>query len=100
MQTSNQLLRQSVITIKKRKNLLRLDESNVNHLFKYAMFDKEQKKGYKPSARNLTNWHYDDKEDSYTHPDGGAIVFTMSNIRKHRRTFNRKSRFTTPMNLN
>ena len=30
----------------------------------------------------------------------GIIVFTISNIRKHRRTFNRKSRFTTLMNLN
>jgi hypothetical protein len=30
----------------------------------------------------------------------GAIVFTIPNIRKHRRTFNRKSRFTTLMNLN
>ena len=30
----------------------------------------------------------------------GAIVFTISSTRKHRRTFNRKSRFTTLMNLN
>jgi len=33
------------------------------------MFDKEQKRGYKQSARNLANWHYNDKEDSYTHPE-------------------------------
>ncbi|HEV5357736.1 TPA: transposase, partial [Streptococcus pneumoniae] len=26
------------------------------------MFDKEQKRGYKQSARNLANWHYNDKE--------------------------------------
>ena len=52
------------------ENLLRLDEKRVNHLIKYAMFDKEQKRGYKQSARNLANWHYDSKEDSYTHPDG------------------------------
>ena len=37
---------------------------------KYAMFDKEQKRGYKQSARNLGNCYYNDKEDSYTHPDG------------------------------
>ena len=43
------------------ENLLRLDEKEVNHLIKYAMFDKEQKKGYKQSARNLANWYYDDK---------------------------------------
>ena len=57
------------------ENLLRLDESNMNHLIKYAMFDKEQKKGYKQSAKNLANWHYDDKEDSYTHPDGWCYRF-------------------------
>lgn len=52
------------------ENLLRLDEKEVNHLIKYAMFDKEQKRGYKQSARNLANWYYDNKEDSYIHPDG------------------------------
>ncbi|HEL1340755.1 TPA: IS1182 family transposase [Streptococcus equi subsp. zooepidemicus] len=57
------------------ENLLRLDESNVNHLMKYAMFDKEQKKRDKQSARNLANWHYDDKEDRYTHPDGWCYRF-------------------------
>ena len=82
------------------ENLLRLDEKGVNHLIKYAMFDKEQKRGYKQSARNLANWHYDDKEDSYTHPDSWYYRFHHTNIRKHRRTFNRKSRFTTLMNLN
>ena len=57
------------------ENLLRLDEKEVKHLIKYAMFDKEQKKRYKQSARNLANWHYDDKEDSYTHPDGWCYRF-------------------------
>ena len=38
-----------------KKILLRLDEKEVNHLTKYAMFDKEQKRGYKQSARNLAN---------------------------------------------
>ena len=57
------------------ENLLRLDEKGVNHLIKYAMFDKEQKRGYKQSARNLANWHYDDKEDSYTHPDSWCYRF-------------------------
>ncbi len=54
---------------------LRLDEKEVNHLIKYAMFDKGQKKRYKQSARNLANWCYDDKEDSYTHPDGWCYRF-------------------------
>ena len=57
------------------ENLLRLDEKEVNHLIKYVMFDKEQKKGYEQSTRNLANWHYDDKEDSYTHPNGWCYRF-------------------------
>ena len=57
------------------ENLLRLDEKEVNHLIKYAMFDKEEKKGYTQSARNLANWHYNDKEESYTHPDGWCYRF-------------------------
>ena len=57
------------------ENLLRLDEKKVNHLIKYAMFDQEQKRGYGQSARNLANWHYDDKEDSYTHPNGWCYRF-------------------------
>ena len=48
------------------ENLLRLDEKQVNHLIKYAMFDKEQKRGYKQSNRNLANWHYDDKVDRFS----------------------------------
>ncbi|HFU4308815.1 TPA: transposase [Streptococcus pneumoniae] len=39
------------------------------------MFDKKQKRGYKQSAKNLANWHYNDKEDSYTHPDGWCYRF-------------------------
>ncbi len=57
------------------ENLLRLDEKEVNHLIKYAMFDKEQKRGYKQSARNLANWYYDNKEDSYIHPDAWCYRF-------------------------
>ena len=72
------------------ENLLRLDEKEVNHLIKYAMFDKEQKKGYEQLSRNLAIHIL----------MAGAIVFIISNIRKHRWTLNRKSRFTTLMNLN
>ena len=57
------------------ENLLRLDEKQVNHLIKYAMFDKEQKRGYKQSARNLGNWYYNDKEDNYTYPDDWCYSF-------------------------
>ena len=57
------------------ENLLRLDEKEVKHLIKYTMFDQEQKRRYKQSARNLANWYYDDKEDSYTYPDGWCYRF-------------------------
>ena len=57
------------------ENLLRLDEKEVKHLIKYTMFDKEQKRRYKQSARNLANWYYDNKEDSYTYPDGWCYRF-------------------------
>ena len=57
------------------ENLLCSDEKEVNHLIKYTMFDKEQKRGYKQSARNLANWHYNDKEDSHIHPDGWCYRF-------------------------
>lgn len=52
-------------------------------LIKYAMFDKEQKRGYKQSAKNLANWHYNDKEDSYTHSDGWYYRFHHT---KHQKT--------------
>lgn len=65
------------------ENLLRLDEKEVNHLMKYAMFDKEQKRRYTQSARNLGNWYYNGKEDSYTHPDGWCYRFRPI---KHQKT--------------
>ncbi|VSP45245.1 transposase [Streptococcus pneumoniae] len=61
-----------VFTIEK---VVNTDEKEVNLLIKYAMFDKEQKRGYKESAKNLANWYYNDKEDSYIHPDGWCYRF-------------------------
>ncbi|MDS2983560.1 hypothetical protein RKZ56_00170, partial [Streptococcus pneumoniae] len=56
-------------------------------LIKYAMFDKEQKRGYKQSAKNLANWHYNDKEDSYTHPDGWYYRFHHTKYQKTQTDF-------------
>ncbi|MCD3387509.1 transposase [Streptococcus equi subsp. zooepidemicus] len=39
------------------------------------MLIRNRRKGTKQSARNLANWHYDDKEDRYTHPDGWCYRF-------------------------
>lgn len=57
------------------ENLLTLDQEEINHLIKYGRFGKEQKRGYRKSDKNLDNWHYDEKEDSYTHPEGWKYVF-------------------------
>ena len=73
-----------------KKILLRLDEMEVNHLTKYAMFDKEQKRGYKQSARNLANQYYNDKEDSYTHPDGWCYRFHPIKHQKTQTDFQQK----------
>ena len=73
-----------VFTIEK---VVNTDEKEVNHLIKYAMFDKEEKRGYKQSARNLANWHYNDKEDSYTHPDGWYYRFHHTKYQKTQTDF-------------
>nr|WP_256254483.1 IS1182 family transposase [Streptococcus sanguinis] len=57
------------------ENLLALDRMGVDHLIKYSLFDKEQKKKHKESDRNLDNWTYDGTADSYTHPEGWVYQF-------------------------
>ena len=62
-------------------------ELDTQEPISYAMFDKEQKKGYTQSARNLANWHYNDKEDSYTHPDGWCYRFHHTKQQKTQTDF-------------
>lgn len=57
------------------ENLLTLDELGIDHFIKYGLFDKEQKKRYKQSSKNLDNWGYDEVCDTYTHPDGWQYHF-------------------------
>ena len=47
----------------------------IEHLIKHSLFDKEQKKKYKESDRNLDNWTYDETTDTYTHPEGWVYQF-------------------------
>ena len=54
------------------------------------MFDKEQKKEYKQSARNLANWYYNDKEDSYTYPDDWCYSFYHIKYQKTQAEFQQK----------
>ncbi|VTS12689.1 IS1182 family transposase [Streptococcus pseudoporcinus] len=65
------------------ENLTTLDKFGVEHLIKYSMFDKEQKRKQKHSPKNLDNWLYDDVSDTYTHPDGWDYHFESI---KHSRT--------------
>lgn len=65
------------------ENLLRLDKQGIDHLIKYNLFDKEQKRKYKQSPKNLDNWLYDEVRDRYTHPDGWDYHFDSI---KHSRT--------------
>ncbi|MGT2704366.1 IS1182 family transposase [Streptococcus parauberis] len=57
------------------ENLTRLDQLGVEHLIKYGMFDKEQKRKKRQSTKNLDNWFYDEVSDTYTHPDGWDYHF-------------------------
>lgn len=65
------------------ENLVTLNELEVSHFIKYALFDKEQKRTYKKSSRNLENWTYDEARDSYIHPEGWTYHFDRI---KHRQT--------------
>ena len=57
------------------ENLFTLDQLGIDHLIKYGLFDKEQKRNYKQSSKNLDNWAYDEGCDTYTHPDGWDYHF-------------------------
>lgn len=65
------------------ENLVSLDQWSIDHLIKYGLFDKEQKKRYKQSAKNLENWTYDKESDTYTHPESWQYHFEAT---KHRQT--------------
>ena len=56
-------------------DLINLDRMGIEHLIKYSLFDKEQKKKHKESDRNLDNWTYDETTDTYTHPESWVYQF-------------------------
>lgn len=57
------------------ENLDYLEKSNWTSYVKYGMYEKEQKKKYLQSDKNLDNWSYDEKENTYIHPDGTIYEF-------------------------
>ena len=57
------------------REILTLDRIGVDHLIKYSLFDKEQKKKHKESERNLDNLTYDGTAVPYTHPEGWVYQF-------------------------
>lgn len=64
------------------ENLFTLDQLGIGHLIKYGLFDKEQKRNYKQSSKNLDNWAYDEGCDTYPHPNGWAYLFSHIQPRK------------------
>lgn len=66
------------------ENLTYLDENQIEHLIKYNRFDKEQKKGYKQSDKNLENWVYNEKLNTFTHPDGTIYNYSHQSKRRNK----------------
>ncbi len=66
------------------ENLTYLDENQIEHLIKYNRFDKEQKKRYKQSDKNLENWVYNEKFDTFTHPDGTIYNYSHQSRRRNK----------------
>ena len=64
------------------ENLEYMEQSQWTGLIKYGMYEKEQKKKYSQSDKNLANWTHDDQEDTYTHPDG--TVYAFGHIRRYK----------------
>lgn len=56
------------------ENLDYLEQSCWTGLVKYGMYEKEQKKKYLKSDKNLDNWIYDEEQNTYSHPDGTLYV--------------------------
>lgn len=57
------------------ENLDYMEESEWTGFIKYGMYEKEQKKKYLKSDKNLDNWTYIEEEDRYIHPDGTVYAF-------------------------
>ena len=64
------------------ENLLALDEQGIDHYIKYNLFDREQRRSHKQSAKNLDNWDYNEKTDTYTHPDGFVYKYHHTQTRQ------------------
>lgn len=66
------------------ENLEYMENIGVESLVKYGMYEKEQKKKYRLSDRNLANWTYLKQMDQYIHPDGTLFQFSHIAKRKNR----------------
>lgn len=66
------------------ENLTYLNENKIEHLIKYNWFDKNQKKKFKKSDKNLDNWEYNEKENTFTHPDGTIYYYNYLSKRKNK----------------
>jgi len=64
------------------ENLEYLDNIGIDHLIKYAHFDKEQKKKFKMSHKNLNNWKHNVEKNEFIHPEGIRYHFKYVSHRK------------------
>ena len=78
------------------ENLTYLNENGIEHLIKYNRFDKDQKKKHKESDKNLDNWKYRVRENTFTHPDGTIYYYSYQSNRKNKSGYTQKVRVYKP----
>ncbi len=70
------------------------DENILNHrkrtpLITYNLYRKEKKKNYKENPFNISNWDYDQEDDSFTCPNGKKLTFRYTSNRTDKAGFQR-----------
>ena len=64
------------------ENLTYLNHLGLEHYIKYNTFEREQKKAYKLSPKNRSNWVFDSEADTITLPDNTCYFFDRDTRRK------------------
>lgn len=64
------------------ENLEYLDNIGIDHLIKYAHFEKKQKRKFKMSHKNLNNWKHNVEKNEFIHPEGITYHFKYVSHRK------------------
>lgn len=78
------------------ENLTYLNQLELDHYIKYNTFEKEQKKKYKLSPKNRTNWLYNPEDETITLPDGTCYFFDRDQRRKTKSGYQQTIRIYRP----